>query len=138
MAWGAPASRRCSGVWVLTGRPASSNRSYVGIGTAGRVDEAGPMSVHELLEKTRGFSAKVSEAVLNGQVEAVRLRQSVISTEHLLLGLLRVKDCLAPRILERLQVDPDQLRESVLARAPRGEGPLDAEEVKKAKLNPAA
>jgi ATP-dependent Clp protease ATP-binding subunit ClpC len=51
--------------------------------------------------------------------EARRLRQGLIATEHILLGLLRIDPTL--NLLEDLRVDPELVRTSLGTRAPSGE-----------------
>jgi ATP-dependent Clp protease ATP-binding subunit ClpC len=46
--------------------------------------------------------------------EAVRLGHGFIGTEHLLLGLLSNDVGMAIRVLESLEVDPEELRHSVV------------------------
>lgn len=48
--------------------------------------------------------------------EALRLRHRSIGPEHILLGILRVDDCLAAQILVTRGIDVDELRERVVAR----------------------
>jgi hypothetical protein len=62
--------------------------------------------------------------------EAERLNQRFISTEHILLGILREEKCVAAEILERRGLTVSPLREE-LARSPmpRQESPLDPEQV---------
>ena len=56
-------------------------------------------------------SKKVLEFALR---EALQLGHNYIGTEHLLLGLLRDSDGLAPMILARVKVDPNELRQAIL------------------------
>jgi hypothetical protein len=46
--------------------------------------------------------------------EARRLGSSVVDTEHLLLGLVRQTDAEAARVLDRLDIRPEEVREQVL------------------------
>ncbi len=48
--------------------------------------------------------------------EARKLGRQVIGTEHLLLALLRDRENLAAKLLERLGLTPDRIRQAVLAR----------------------
>lgn len=61
--------------------------------------------------------------------EALGLGHNYIGSGHVLLGLLRADDSTVTRILERLDVDPDQLRRDVMPRIEieRGHGPERAE-----------
>lgn len=92
----------------------------------------------ELWEGTRGFTAKAKEAVLHAQMEAARFRQGVISSEHLLLGLLRVQGAIGVRILESLGVEPKQLQQEIEKRVPHGEGTVNPEELMKFPMTPEA
>jgi len=92
----------------------------------------------EAFRKSKGFTERAMAAVLNGQVEALRLRQQVIGPEHILLALLQPRESvLALDLLARLEVTPETIREAVLARAERGSGTLDLELMKQGKLTPA-
>ena len=46
--------------------------------------------------------------------EAQRLRHNYIATEHLLLGILRKRNCVAVKIMEELGVNFDELERQVL------------------------
>jgi ATP-dependent Clp protease ATP-binding subunit ClpC len=56
-------------------------------------------------------SKKVLELALR---EALQLGHNYISTEHILLGLVRVPESLASQILSNLGVDPRKVREKVV------------------------
>lgn len=58
-----------------------------------------------------------AKRVLEGALrEALALGHDQIGSEHLLLGLLRDNEGLAPRLLLELEVEPSQLREALLER----------------------
>ena len=59
------------------------------------------------------FTARASRALMLAQEEAVRLRQSVIGTEHLLLGLLREGQGLAAFVLTSQKLSVEALRREV-------------------------
>ena len=59
------------------------------------------------------FSYQVQQAIQHSREEAIRLGHDAIGTEHLLLGLLQMKDCSASQGLMNLGVDLDEIRESV-------------------------
>ncbi len=63
------------------------------------------------------FSSGVQSALRFSREEALRLGHDYISTEHLLLGLLRDRDNVAVKSLENLGVDIDELKQSVEAAA---------------------
>lgn len=46
--------------------------------------------------------------------EARMLKQSTIGTEHLLLGLLYEKECIATEVLRNLGLKLDQVRQDVM------------------------
>lgn len=63
------------------------------------------------------------------QEEARQLGHSYIGTEHLLLGLLRVREGIAAAVLENLGVELDEARRTVEALVGRGEGGADEGEM---------
>src|SRR5450830_895955 len=69
-----------------------------------------------------------ARAVLTlAQDEAQRFRHPYIGTEHLLLGMLRVDDCLATRVLRNLGAEPSRVRTAVEFIIGRGELPIVGE-----------
>lgn len=66
------------------------------------------------MNNNRRFSPQVKQVISRSRSEAVRLGHGFIGTEHLLLGLLTDNDNLALRVLESLEVDPGELRNSVV------------------------
>jgi ATP-dependent Clp protease ATP-binding subunit ClpC len=62
------------------------------------------------MEFWRRFTSRARRAVLMAHDEATRRGEQLISTEHLLLGLIRLGEGSAIEILERLGVDLDRLR----------------------------
>lgn len=69
----------------------------------------------------RGLSIRAQLAVEGAAEEAHTLGQSLIGTEHLLLGLLRQPDCGGRRTLCALGIEPDRLMGEVLALFGHGE-----------------
>jgi len=59
------------------------------------------------------FSPKVKQVISRSRDEAIRLGHDFIGTEHLLLGIVAEKDSLAMKVLESLDVDASELRETV-------------------------
>ncbi len=59
------------------------------------------------------FSSRVRDVLTFSREEALRLGNQFIAPEHLMLGLLRQPEGKALRLLERLKVDPFQVRESI-------------------------
>ncbi len=67
------------------------------------------------------FTERARKVIFYAQEEAQRLGESQVSTEHLLLGLVRESDSVAARILERLGVSLQRIRNEVERYATRGE-----------------
>lgn len=61
----------------------------------------------------QNFSRSVANILMYSREEAVRLGHDHIGTEHLLLGILKVPNCKAVRILEEIGVDIDYLRDRI-------------------------
>ena len=51
------------------------------------------------------FSAKLSEIIVYSKEEAIRLQNTAVGPEHLLLGILREGECKAVRMLQQLNAD---------------------------------
>ncbi len=67
------------------------------------------------------FTERARRVISYAQEEARRLGENYVSTEHLLLGLLRESAGTAVRVLQQLGVSPDQLRMEVERQVSRGE-----------------
>ncbi|HHH49895.1 MAG TPA: ATP-dependent Clp protease ATP-binding subunit, partial [Saprospiraceae bacterium] len=61
----------------------------------------------------RKFSPKVKEVISHSRDEALRLGHDYIGTEHLLLGIIQEKNSLAIKVLESLDVDTSNLKQTV-------------------------
>jgi len=61
----------------------------------------------------RKFSPKVKEIITRSRDEALRLGHDFIGTEHLLLGIVKEGESLALRVLSALDVDTDELKETI-------------------------
>ncbi len=59
------------------------------------------------------FSFRVQQVLQYSREEAIRLGHDQIGTEHLLLGILRLGEGMAIRIISNLGCDPDELREAL-------------------------
>jgi ATP-dependent Clp protease ATP-binding subunit ClpA len=70
------------------------------------------------------FTEQAQRVVFFAQEEAERLEESYVSTEHLLLGLLRENDSVAVHVLNRLGVSPARIRAEVERHLLRGKGRL--------------
>ena len=56
------------------------------------------------------FTERARKVVFYAQEEAGRLGENYVSTEHLLLGLVRENDSVAARILDRLGISLGRIR----------------------------
>ena len=68
------------------------------------------------------FTERARKVVFYSQEEAGKWGENIVSPEHLLLGLVREDDSLAARLLGRLGVKLEDVREEVQARLLPGEG----------------
>ncbi len=73
------------------------------------------------------FTDRARKVIFYAQEEAQRLGETQVSTEHLLLGLVRETDSVAVRILDRLGVSPQRIRAEIERYATRGEARYGAE-----------
>ena len=91
------------------------------------------------------FTPRARKAVARAQDEARELRHESVGTEHLLLGVLDEGGNLALKVLEALEVEPDDVRSELLAsmegpsKGGRGRAPFAplAKKVLEASLNEA-
>src|SRR5262245_50607049 len=70
------------------------------------------------------FTERARRVVFFAQEEAGRLGENYVSTEHLLLGLVRESDNVAGRILDRIGVSPARIRSEIERQVARGDGRL--------------
>jgi len=70
------------------------------------------------------FTERARKCIFCAQEEAAKLCQSEVSTEHLLLGLLRQTGSVAGRILLGMGMDLEGLRTEIMTQAPRNGGRL--------------
>ncbi len=61
----------------------------------------------------KNFSENVREVLAYSREEAGRLHNSNVGIEHLLLGILRDKDCKASSIIYTLGLDPDDIKQAI-------------------------
>jgi ATP-dependent Clp protease ATP-binding subunit ClpC len=66
------------------------------------------------------FTDTLRQSLDIAQLEARRLNQEFVGSEHLLLGLLACDTCTASRIIEQ-HVDRQRLHDSLLAAMPKGD-----------------
>lgn len=67
------------------------------------------------------FTERARKVVFYAQEEAQKYGEGYVSTEHLLLGLVREGDSVAARVLERMQVGLNRVREEIEEQLHRGE-----------------
>ncbi len=67
------------------------------------------------------FTERARKVVFYAQEEAQKFGEGYVSTEHLLLGLVRESDSVAARVLEKLGVSLNKIRAEVEKQLPRGE-----------------
>ena len=70
------------------------------------------------------FTERARRVVFFAQEEAGRLGENYVSTEHLLLGLVRENDSVAARILDRIGVSLGRVRSEIERQVARGDGRL--------------
>jgi ATP-dependent Clp protease ATP-binding subunit ClpA len=70
------------------------------------------------------FTERSRRVVFFAQEEAGRLGEYYVSTEHLLLGLVRENDCVAARVLDRMGVSLSRIRSEIERQVTRGDGRL--------------
>src|SRR5579864_1545941 len=67
------------------------------------------------------FTERARKVVVYAQEEAQKFGEGYVSTEHLLLGLVRESDSVAARVLEKLGVSLNRIRAEVEKQLPRGD-----------------
>src|SRR5947209_8086274 len=67
------------------------------------------------------FTERARRVVFFAQEEAGRLREQYVSTEHLLLGLVRENDSVCARVLDRMGVSMGRIRSEVERQVARGD-----------------
>ncbi len=67
------------------------------------------------------FTERARKVVFYAQEEAQKFGEGYVSTEHLLLGLVRESDSVAARVLEKLGVGLGKIRTEVEKQLPRGD-----------------
>ena len=68
------------------------------------------------------FTERARRVVFFAQEEAGRLGENYVSTEHILLGLVRENDCVAARILDNMGVSTSRIRSEIERQVMRSEG----------------
>jgi ATP-dependent Clp protease ATP-binding subunit ClpC len=59
------------------------------------------------------FTERVRKVIYLARDEANRLQHDYIGTEHLLLGILRLGEGIAAEVLQKLEVDPEQIQQAI-------------------------
>ena len=67
------------------------------------------------------FTERARKVVFYAQEEAQKFGEGYVSTEHLLLGLVREPDCVAARVLENLGVTLGRIKTEIEKQLPRGD-----------------
>jgi len=70
------------------------------------------------------FTERARRTVFFAQEEAGRLGENYVSTEHLLLGLVREGDSVAGRILDRMGISLGRIRSEIERQVTRGDGKI--------------
>lgn len=68
------------------------------------------------------FTERSRKCVYYAQEEAGKLGENYVSTEHMLLGLIRESDSVAARILDRMGISLGAIRSEIMQQVVRGEG----------------
>ena len=59
------------------------------------------------------MTPRVRKIILDSATEASRYGQTYVGTEHILLAILDAPDCVAVRLLESMDISPEELRQDV-------------------------
>jgi len=70
------------------------------------------------------FTERARKVVFYAQEEAGRLGENYVSTEHLLLGLVRENDSVAARLLDRMSIPLGRIRSEIERQVTHGDGRL--------------
>ncbi len=70
------------------------------------------------------FTERARRIVFFAQEEAGRLGENYVSTEHLLLGMVREDDSVAARMMDRMGISTKRVKEEIEKQITRGEGRL--------------
>src|ERR1700761_2560173 len=73
------------------------------------------------------FTERARKVVFYAQEEAGRLGENYVSTEHLLLGLIRESDSVAVRLLDRMGTTRERIRSEIERQIAPGDGQLGQE-----------
>ena len=76
------------------------------------------------------FTERARRVVFFAQEEAGKLGENFVSTEHLLLGMVRENDSVAARILDRMGVSLGRIRSEIERQVTPGDGRVELEETR--------
>ncbi len=79
----------------------------------------------EALNPHLPFTPRTNKVLQLSEREALQLDHDYISTEHVLLGLVRESEGVAARMLLNLDVDPDAVRREIIKRLPETDREVD-------------
>src|SRR5581483_12298161 len=89
---------------------------------SGRLGAAEPLvGAGQKAEMWQRFTERARKVVFYAQEEAQKFGEGYVSTEHLLLGLVRESDSVAARVLDKLGVSLNRVRAEVEKQLPRGD-----------------
>jgi DNA-binding transcriptional regulator YhcF (GntR family) len=70
------------------------------------------------------FTDAVRQALAASRDEAIKLQHDYVGTEHILLGLLRLREGIAAAVFARAQIQPDDIRTRVLECVRKGKASI--------------
>ncbi|MDI9356754.1 MAG: ATP-dependent Clp protease ATP-binding subunit [Chitinophagaceae bacterium] len=74
------------------------------------------------------FSNKVKEIIMSSKEEAIRIHHDYIAPEHIVLGIIRYKECAAMDILEQLYTPTNDIKEYIELRIKNNESPNESKQ----------
>lgn len=77
------------------------------------IDKEKQTLVKNQLEHSLPYSKGIQEVISSAQAEAKQMNIVYIGTEHLLLGLLKVKNCAAYKVLTNLDISFDEVKDEI-------------------------
>ena len=84
---------------------------------------------------TNRFSTKVSEILAFSREEAIRLYSKNVGPEHLLLGLMRVKDGITTNVFNNLNIDANEVKTELESHVRSSENSISNQEMNDLTLN---
>ena len=105
-------------------RDSAAEAKPPGTGAAPDETETGAAEKEGKAPMWQRFTERARRVVFFAQEEAGKLGENYVSTEHLLLGLVRENDSVAARILDRMGISLGRIRSEVERQVTRGDGRL--------------